>query len=91
MEKINVCKTQNSVDSSLVDTFIINNGNPLTKKEPFYKDIKFGDIDKNKVTTQKTPKVKENVFFKKDNNLKFPKNVENNPKIYLKKKTQSEK
>ena len=39
--------------------------NVLPVKESFYKDIKAGDIDKNKVSVQKTPKMKENSFFKK--------------------------
>lgn len=91
MDKINACKMDNSIDNSLADTFVINNGNPLTKKEPFYKDIKLGAIDKNKVTTQKTPKAKDNMFFKKDNSLKLSKFPNKNPNISLKKKTQSEK
>lgn len=68
--------------------FLYPNNNPLKKKQGILKDLKIGDIDKNRITVQKTPKNIENILFKRENNLKSMKNLQKSLNFGLK-KTQS--
>lgn len=52
------------------------------------RDLKIGDIDKNRITVQRTPKNAENIFFKKESHMRQTKNIQKSFNLGLK-KTQS--